>query len=273
VSDDEWRIRASPRDKLLFLDPDGLRRQYIAECFKRDATALAAFDALGGKEFLSPPINIDIVRRLHDSIGRDPVNELAGMTVEGPVRKAAERDRIIIWWLLHDAYMRAKIVPERIKTEQRLRANAARKASELALIGRSDTLRGLVEITHAIADKTEPIIRRKDPARPPFSLSDAEAVQNWARLFFPEATPTWGSYLAVAFQPGDVVEDSDVGRDVALGALAVIIPALVRKRGCYRLIAKLAEALFGSEVKTKEVIYRRKVFLTQRGFLPPSTVE
>jgi hypothetical protein len=110
------------------------------------------------------------------------------MTVEGPVRKAAERDRIIIWWLLHDAYMRAKIVPERIKTEQRLRANAARKASELALIGRSDTLRGLVEITHAIADKTEPIIGRKDPARPPFSLSDAEAVQNWARLFFPEAT-------------------------------------------------------------------------------------
>ena len=48
----------------------------------------------------------------------------------------------------------------------------------------------------------------------------------------------------------------------------MIIPGVVRRRrGCDRLIEKLAEAVFGVEVKAQEVVYRRRVFLTQRGFL------
>ena len=273
MADDEWRIRASPRGKLLFADPNRLRREYIAELLKRNDAALGAFDALGGKEFSPPPINLDIIRFLHDHHAlRDPVNKLAGMALSGPIRKTAEHDRIVIWWILHDIYMLAKVVPERIKAEQRMRATAAPKTGELAQIGRSGDLLGLVERAHAIADRTEPIVGRKDELRPPLSAAGVEAFQGWARRFFPEATPTWGPFFGVAFQPSDVVEASNVGRDSGLGALAVIIPGVVRRRGCDRLIEKLAEAVFGVEVKAQEVVYRRRVFLTQRGFLPPAMV-
>lgn len=109
--------------------------------------------------------------------------------------------------------MLAKVVPERIKEEQRARANAALKSGELAQIGRSGDLRGLIERAHIIPDRTEPIVGKKDPMRPPLSAAGVEAFQGWARQFFPEATPTWGPFLGVAFQPGDVVETSNVGRD------------------------------------------------------------
>jgi hypothetical protein len=271
VADNEWRIRASPRDKLVLEDPNGLRREYIAELLKRDAAGLAALDALGGTEFSPPPIDLDIIRLLHGRVPRDSVNKLAGMTLSGPVRKTAERDRTVIWWILHDIYLRAKVVPDRIKAEQRQRANAARKVSELALISRGD-LPMLVEDAHAVADKTEPIIGRKDPLRPPFSVSGAEAVQNWAKQFSPEATPTWGSFLGVAFQPGDKVEGSSVGRDSAIGALAVIISGVVKKkRGVDVLIAQLATVVFDVEVTQKEVAYRRSVFLAQCGLARPPT--
>ena len=145
MSDDEWRIRASPRGKLISADPNCLRREYIAELLKRNDAALGAFDALGGKEFSPPPINLDIIRFLHDHNAlRDPVNKLAGMTLSGPIRKTAEHDRTVIWWILHDIYMLAKVVPERIKEEQRARANAARKVGELALIGRPNELAELI---------------------------------------------------------------------------------------------------------------------------------
>jgi hypothetical protein len=270
VPDDDWRVRASPRDKLILTDPDCLRREYIAACFKRDAAGLAALDALGGTEFRPPPIDLGIIRFLHGRVSRDAVNQLAGMTMSGPVRNAAERDRTVIYWLLHDVYLRAQVAPARIKTEQRLRANAARKAGELAQIGDGDMLR-LVREAHVAADKAEPIVGRKDPERPPLSESGAEAFQNWARQFFPEATPTWGPFLGVAFQSGDVVETPEkpavVGRHSGIGALAVIIPALVKRRGrCDDLIANLATAAFGIEVTRTEVVCRRKVFLTQRGF-------
>jgi hypothetical protein len=270
----EGLIRASPSDRLALRDPDCLRREYIAACFKHDAAGLAALDALGGAEFSPPPINIDIIQFLHGRISRDPVNQLAGMTLSGPVRKAAERDRTVIWWLLHDAYMRAKVVPDRIKAEQRQRANAARKAGELALIGWSSSLVGFFEQAHAVADVTEPIVGRKDPLRPPLSTSDVERLQNWAKQFVPEAPATWGPFLGVAFQPGDVVtETSRVGRDAALGALAVIIPGLVKKRGCDPLIAQLATVVFDARpvITRKEVAYRRSVFLAQRGLLLPTT--
>ena len=164
-------------------------------------------------------------------------------------------------------------MPDRIKAEQRLRANAARKASELALIGRGD-LPMLVETAHAAADKAEPIIGRKDPLRPPFSLSGAEAFQNWAKQFSPEAIPTWGSFLGVAFQPGDKVEASNVGRDSAIGALAVIISGVVKKkRGVDVLTAQLATVVFDVRpaITRKGVAYRRDVFLAQRGLAQPPT--
>jgi hypothetical protein len=198
------------------------------------------------------------------------VNELVGMTLSGPVRKATERDRTVIWWLAHDAYWRAQVSARRIKTEQRLRVNFERMAGEVGRIGRSgDLLLGFVEETHACADETEPIVGRKDDVRSPLRRSDVEAFQNWARRFRPEATPTWGHFLGAAFQSGDAVETSKVGIHSATGALAVIIPGLVKRRGCDRLIKKLIEAIFGVEIKLQEVVYRRKVFLTQRGFLPP----
>ena len=285
---DEWRVRASPGAKLNLLDPDCLRRQCIAALLERKPAAQAALDALGGKEFLPPPISIDVIRRLHDRVLRGQVNELAGMTSMGFVEKAglsrsvAEHDRIIIWWLLHDLYCRAKVAPERIKAELRLRANAERKAGELAQIGRGD-LATHVALAIAAADKHEPYVGRKDPMRPPISVSDAEALQPWARQFLPEATPTWNSFLGVVWRPGDRIDDTfgapaefgapaAVGRDSALGALAVIIPALVRRRGCDSLIASLAWAVFGVEVTRKDVVYRRKVFLTQRGFQSSATV-
>lgn len=97
MADDEWRIRAARGAKLLPDDPDGLRREYIAELLKRNGAALAAFDALGGKEFSPPPINLDIIRLLHDRHAlQDPVNKLAGMTLSGPNRRTVEHDRIVI---------------------------------------------------------------------------------------------------------------------------------------------------------------------------------
>ena len=111
----------------------------------------------------------------------------------------------------------------------------------------------LIKQSHAVADKTEPIVGRVDPIRSPFSLSDVEAFQNWARRFLPEATPTWGLFLGIAWQPGDVVievpgEFSLAGKQTALGALAVIIPGLVRRRGrCDALIAEVAGAALGAK--------------------------
>jgi hypothetical protein len=271
VSDDEWRIRASPGDKLILEDPGRLRREYIAELLKRNGAALAALDALGGTEFLPPPVNLDIMRRLHARSDITViVNELVGMTLSGPVRKATERDRIVFWWLAHDIYQRAQVAAGRIKTEQRMRADFERMTGELGRIGRSgDLLLGFVEEARAWADKTEPIVGRKDDLRSPLSRSDVEAFRNWARRFRPEATPIWGPFFGVAFQPRDVVETSGVGIHSATGALAVIIPWLVKRRGCDRLIKKLIEAVFEVEIKPQEVGYRRKVLLTQRGFLPP----
>ena len=273
MSDDEWRIRASPSDKLILADPDRLRRQYIVEFLKRNGAALEALDALGGTEFLPPPISLDIMRRLHErSDITVTINALVGMTLSGPIRKATERDRTVIWWLAHDICQRGQVAAARIKAEQRLRANAERRAGELAQIGRSSVLRGLVEESHAIADKTEPVVGRKDPLRSPLNASGAEAFQGWARQFSPEATPTWGPFLGVAFQPGDKVETSNVGRDSAIGALAVIIPGLVKKkRGVDVLIAQLAAVVFGVEVTRKEVAYRRSVFLAQRRLAQPPT--
>ena len=55
VADKEWRIRASLHDKLVLEDPNGLRREYIAELLKRDAAGLAALNVLGGDR-TSPPL-------------------------------------------------------------------------------------------------------------------------------------------------------------------------------------------------------------------------
>jgi hypothetical protein len=175
-----------------------LRREYIAELLKRNGAALAALDALGGTEFLPPPVNLDIMRRLHARSDITViVNELVGMTLSGPVRKATERDRIVIWWLAHDIYQRAQVAAGRIKTEQRMRADFERMTGELGRIGRSgDLLLGFVEeAPRAWADKTEPIVGRKDDLRSPLSRSDVEAFRNWARRFRrPHRRAAWPSF-------------------------------------------------------------------------------
>ncbi len=226
MSDDEWRIRASPHGKLLAADPNCLRREYIAELLKRNGAALAALDALGGKEFSPPPINLDIIRFLHDHHAlRDPVNQLAGMTMSGPSRKTAEHDRIVIWWILHDIYMLAKVVPERIKAEQRVRANAARKVGELALIGRPDELPELIERAHTIADKTEPIVGKKDPMRPPLSAAGVEAFQGWARPISSRSDAHLGAFLRGGVPTQRRGRGPRTSAEISgLGALAVIIP-------------------------------------------------
>ena len=268
MSDDEWRIRASPRDQPKFSDPDGLRREHIADRLRRNAANPAALDALG--EGKPPPIDPDILYALHQRVPWRAVNQLAGMIVDGP--GVGERDRNVIWGLLHDVCCRGRIAPDRIRIEQRLRANAERKLGELALIGRSVELPVLIKQSHAVADKTEPIVGRVDPIRSPFSLSDVEAFQNWARRFLPEATPTWGLFLGIAWQPGDAVtevpgEFSLAGKQTALGALAVIIPGLVRRRGpCDALIAEVGGAALGAKFDSRDVIRRRGVSLEKRGF-------
>ena len=80
MSDDEWRIRAARGGKLLPDDPNGLRREYIAELLKRSPAARAALDALGGVDIYPPPIDLDILRLLQDPSGlNDPVDQIAGM--------------------------------------------------------------------------------------------------------------------------------------------------------------------------------------------------
>ena len=95
-----------------------------------------------------------------------------------------------------------------------------------------------------------------------------------ARLFsLPEATPTSGIILSGSrSRPSDVAIDNlrtlaEAGRHSAVGALAVIIPALLgRRRGVDPMIANVATSLFGPVVDNKEVGYRRSVSLEQRGF-------
>ena len=60
---------------------------------------------------------------------------------------------------------------------------------------------------------------------------------------------------------------AEAGRHSAVGALAVIIPALLgRRRSVDPVIAHVATDLFGPVVDNKEVGYRRSVSLEQRGF-------
>ena len=85
----------------IYADPDGLRRQDIADLLKRDDAALEALDALGRADIYPPPI--DVTLRL---VPPGLVNKLAGMTAYGYIARAgvnrsvAEHDRIVILWLL-----------------------------------------------------------------------------------------------------------------------------------------------------------------------------
>jgi hypothetical protein len=268
VPDDEWRAGASPRDKLVFSDLGGLRREDVADRLRRNAAAPAAFDALG--EGKPSPIAPDIMRALRERVPWRAVNQLAGLIVDGP--GVGERDRNVIWGLLHDVCCRGRIAPDRIKTEQRMRANAGRKLGELALIGRSGELPGLFQQAHDTSDKTEKIFGRTDPLRPPVSVRDIVELQKYVRQFFAETTPTWGLFLGIAWQPGDAVievsgEFSLAGKQTALGALAVIIPSLVRRRGrCDALIAEVAGPALGAKFEARHVVRRREVFWEKRGF-------
>jgi hypothetical protein len=271
-----------PRDTLLLLDKDGQRRTVIADHFKKDATALAALDALGGKEFSPPPIDRDAMFAFQQRhvdwtalnhlagihpiipigkrVERDALSHLVRMPL--PVKKTAERDRIVILWLLYDLFLRAQFLPRRIKMEQLLRESAVRKTGELAML---DRLGALYERAAAIADESEAVRGQKDSIRPPPGAH--EKMLAHSRLFLPEQKPIWCSLYGVSWRTGDREALKEAGRHSALGALAVIVPALLgRRRDVDPWLARAATALFGVKTDKKEVSYHRAMFLEQRGF-------
>lgn len=197
MADDEWRIRAARGAKLLPGDPNGLRRRYIAELLKRNGAALAALDALGGEDIDPPPINFDIWREVLVAVSTSKVDEIAGMTSAnfiaraGPGRDVVTHNRTVVLWLLYDAYCRAKVAPDLIRIELRLRANAERQSGGLARLSRADgSLPELFEQAHKVADRAEPILGLALKLRPPVSAETLSALRDYGRLFRPEATPT-----------------------------------------------------------------------------------
>ena len=132
MSDDEWRIRAAWGAKLLPLDPHGLRRRYIAELLKRSPAASGALDALGGVDIDPPPIDLDILREVYSKVSTGKVDEIGGMTSAnfiaraGPGRDVVTHNRIVVWWLLYDAYCpgegRAGLDPDRAASTGERRA-------------------------------------------------------------------------------------------------------------------------------------------------------
>ena len=119
---EEWRIKSSRGARLDPVDPNGLRRQYIADLLKRNAGAREALDALGSEAFHLARIDADVMRCLHGKHGfSSAVNQLAGFFPDSAFPKQfAEHNRTVIEWLAYDIYMRATVAPDLIKAELRL---------------------------------------------------------------------------------------------------------------------------------------------------------
>ena len=146
-------------------------------CSNAPPPASGALDALGGVDIDPPPIDLDILREVSSKVSTSKVDEIAGMTSAnfiaraGPGRDVVTHNRIVVWWLLYDAYCRAKVARDLIRTELRLRANASPKGGELAQFSRADgsLLRALFEQAQAS--------RRQGRADPRLGAKTAPAGQ------------------------------------------------------------------------------------------------
>ena len=253
-----FNIRVRPDDKLDLHDVQGMRRDYIAGLLRRNDAALAAFDALG--EGVSPTIDPGVMLTLLQRAPEKIVNEFVGMTLRGPVRRAAARDRIVIYWLLYDMHWAAQVATRRIMMEQSGRTIAERSIAELR---KTDNFRSRADSS---IEETELSRGRRDALqRSPAGAHDHIVGMQGFLEQFRSPRPLWGDILGVPWRVGDTfIAAKEAGEQSALGAFAVILSGLVKRRHD-DLVAKLACRVLGGAITAREIGRRRQVFLEQRG--------